>query len=142
MLSRIIPVAIVGAHKFYDTLTNFLSVLGYWASMFGAIVLVEHFVYRRNSFASYDLRFWNSPRNLPTGMAALGACVLACGLVVPSMDQTWWIGPVGKKCGDIGFEVAFFAAGLFYVGTRKLELLIRPLKHTEHEVQTVFDGKL
>lgn len=119
-----IPIAIVGAHKFYETLTNLLSILGYWASMFGAIVLVEHFIFRHNSFASYDLRHWNSPQHLPTGFAALGAGILACGLIIPSMDQAWWVGPIGKKTGDIGFEVAFAATGLIYIGTRKIELML------------------
>jgi len=123
----------VGAHRFYDTLTNFLAVLGYWASIFGAIILVEHFVFRHNSFATYNLRDWNSPRRLPTGLAALGACILACGLVVPSMDQTWWVGPIGKRTGDIGFELGFFAAGLFYVGTRKLELMLAPMELRDTE---------
>jgi hypothetical protein len=42
------------------------------------------------------------------------------------MDQTWWVGPIGKKTGDIGFELAFFMTGLIYGGTRKLELTLQP----------------
>ncbi|KAI0711159.1 NCS cytosine-purine permease [Cerioporus squamosus] len=123
----LIPISIVGAHKFYDTLTNFLGLIGYWASAFGAIVLVEHLLIRRGDFSTYDLRYWDNYRRLPTGLAALGACLLACGLIVPSMDQVWFVGPIAEKTGDIGFELAFAAAGLFYVPLRYLELRFRPL---------------
>ncbi|KAI0777793.1 cytosine-purine permease [Trametes elegans] len=123
----IIPVSIVGAHKFYDTLTNFLGLIGYWGSAFGAIVLAEHLAIRRGDFAAYDLRYWRDPRRLPTGLAALSACALACALIVPSMDQVWFVGPIARHTGDIGFELAFFATGLFYIPLRFLELRYRPL---------------
>jgi purine-cytosine permease-like protein len=132
----IIPVSLSGAHKFYTTLTNFLSVLGYWASMFCAVVLVEHFVFRRGSFESYDVRHWNLPRHLPSGLAALAACVIACGMVVPSMDQTWWVGPIGKNTGDLGFELAFVTTGVMYTITRKVELFLRRGKSHEDEQRT------
>ncbi|EIW55605.1 cytosine-purine permease [Trametes versicolor FP-101664 SS1] len=123
----LIPVSIVGAHKFYDTLTNFLGLIAYWASAFGAIVLLEHLLFRRGAFASYTLRYWQDARRLPTGLAALGACALACAFIVPSMDQVWFVGPFARHAGDIGFEVAFFAAGLFYVPLRYVELRFRPM---------------
>jgi len=118
----IIPVSIVGAHRFYDTLTNFLGLIGYWASAFLGVVLVEHFYFRKGDFAQYDLRIWNSPSKLPTGLAAVGACLLACGLIVPSIDQAWFIGPFAKHTGDIGFELAFLATALFYVPLRWFEV--------------------
>jgi len=121
----IIPVSIVGAHRFYETLTNFLALLGYWASMFGAVVLVEHFVFRRNDFSAYDYKAWNSPKELPTGLAALGACLVAVGVIIPAMEQGWWTGPIGKKTGDIGFELAFFVTALVYPAARAIELRVR-----------------
>ena len=117
--------ALVGAHRFYDTLTNFLSLLGYWASMFGAVVLVEHFVFRRNDFSAYDYGAWNTPGKLPTGLAALGASLVAVGVIVPAMDQVWWTGPIGRKTGDIGFELAFFVTALVYQVARMIELRVR-----------------
>ena len=123
----LIPIAIVGAHKFYDTLTNFLGLIAYWASAFGAVVLAEHLIVRRGRFDAYDLRFWAGARALPTGLAALGACALSCALIVPSMDQVWFVGPIAERTGDIGFELAFVSAGLFYVPLRYLELRFRPL---------------
>ena len=119
--------SLVGAHRFYVTLTNFLALLGYWASMFGAVILVEHFVFRRNDFNAYDYNAWNTPSRLPTGLAALGACLVAVGVIVPAMEQVWWTGPIGKKSGDIGFELAFFVTALIYPVTRKIELKVRGL---------------
>ncbi|KAF9048223.1 hypothetical protein BDZ89DRAFT_1057799 [Hymenopellis radicata] len=118
----VLPIAIVGAHKFYDTLVNFLGLIGYWASAFVAVILVEHFVFRRNDPSAYDIRSWNKPRELPWGIAALAASIGCFGLVVPCMEQTWFVGPIGKTTGDIGFEVAFFLAGLLYYPLRKLEI--------------------
>lgn len=86
-LFSMIPTSIVGSHKFYDTLVNFLGLIGYYAGAFGAIVLVEHFVFRGGSFASYDLEQWNKPRKLPWGTAALAAGILSFALVIPCMDQ-------------------------------------------------------
>ncbi|KAJ8488035.1 hypothetical protein ONZ51_g3826 [Trametes cubensis] len=123
----LIPVSIVGAHKFYDTLTNFLGLIGYWASAFGAIILVEHLLIRRGDFSSYDIRYWKDPSRLPTGAAALGACALACALIIPSIDQVWFVGPIAARTGDIGFELAFFSAGVFYIPLRYVELKFRPM---------------
>ncbi|KZT39428.1 purine-cytosine permease [Sistotremastrum suecicum HHB10207 ss-3] len=117
------PISIVGAHKFYTTLINFTGIIGYWASCFGAIVLTEHIIFRHLSFPSYDLTHWNDARNLPPGIAALSACIIAVGgIVVVCMDQVWFVGPVAKRIGgDLGFEVAFFATGLVYLPLRWLE---------------------
>lgn len=123
----IIPLSIVGQHRFYDALSNFLGLIGYWASAFGAVILMEHLVIRRGNFSSYDLRYWNNYHKLPTGIAAIGACILAVSLIVPSMNQVWFVGPFAKTSGDIGFEVAFAATALFYPPLRYLELRFRPL---------------
>lgn len=119
--------SLVGAHRFYATLTNFLALLGYWASMFVAVVLVEHIVFKRNDFSAYDYKAWNTPSKLPTGLAALGAWLVALGVVIPAMDQVWWTGPIGKKTGDFGFELAFVVTALVYPVTRSIELKVRGL---------------
>ncbi|KAB5594379.1 Mitogen-activated protein kinase kinase kinase [Ceratobasidium theobromae] len=87
----VIPLAVVGSTR--------LGIVGYWVSTFVAIVLVEH-VFRRE----YDIAHWNSPGQLPPGLAALGAIVCAFGAIVPCMDQVWFVGPVAERTGDIGFE--------------------------------------
>ncbi|KAH7924911.1 hypothetical protein BV22DRAFT_1195556 [Leucogyrophana mollusca] len=117
-----LPLSIVGAHRFQETLTNFLSLIGYWASAYGAILIIEHHYFRKGDFSSYDHADWNVPRRLPWGAAALGAGILSFGLIIPCMNQVWFQGPIGITTGDIGFEVAFPLAGLLYFPLRKLEL--------------------
>ena len=118
----------MGATHFYGTLTNFLGLIGYWASAFTAIVLVEHLVFRKNDPDAYDVEIWNVPNRLPPGIAALAAGILSFGLVIPCMDQVWFVGPIAKTTGDIGFEVAFGVSALLYTLFRALEIsLLRPL---------------
>ena len=108
-------------------MTNFLGVISYWASAFAAVVIVEHVVIRRNDFSTYELGIWNKARRLPTGVAGLAACALACGLVVPSIDQVWFVGPFAKTTGDIGFEMAFASTAVFYIPLRYIEVRYRGL---------------
>lgn len=117
-----LPLSIVGAHKFYTALTNFLSLIGYWASAYGAILIVEHHYFRKGDFSTYDHAIWNAPGRLPWGAAAITACILSFALIIPCMDQVWYQGPIGIISGDVGFEVAFPLAALLYVPLRKLEL--------------------
>jgi purine-cytosine permease-like protein len=119
--------SLAGAHRFCETLTNFLALLGYLASMFGAVVLVEHFVFRRNDFGAYNYKAWNTASKLPTGLAPLGTCLVALGVIVPTMEQVRWMGKIGKKAGDIGFELAFVVTALVYPVTRVIELKVRRL---------------
>ncbi|KAH8115903.1 NCS cytosine-purine permease [Phellopilus nigrolimitatus] len=145
----VIPLSVVGAHRFYSTLTNFLGLIGYWAACFIAVVIMEHFVFRAHAralfqapaskyfskqsaissqpyaldaFANYDLAMWNVPRALPSGLAAITASVLSFALVVPCMDQVWFVGPIARSTGDIGFEVAFAVTALLYVPLRYAEV--------------------
>lgn len=120
-----IPLAIVGATRFYATLTNFLGLIGYWAGIFVAIILFEHLIFRKNDTNNYDVRDWNLSQRLPSGVAAIAAGVLSVGLIVPSMDQVWFVGPFAKTAGDIGFEVAFATSAVLYIPFRVLEIHLR-----------------
>ena len=86
-----------------------------------SVVLIEHFYFRKGNFALYDIQFWNVPSQLPLGAAALGSCILSFALVVPSMSQVLYTGPIARKTGDIGFEVAMVVTALLYVPLRHLE---------------------
>ncbi|PPQ72986.1 hypothetical protein CVT24_000299 [Panaeolus cyanescens] len=118
----VVPVSIVGAHRFYDTIVNFLGLIGYWASAYVAIIMIEHLYFRRNDPAAYDKQNWNIPSKLPSGIAALAAGIMSFGIVIPCMHQVWYTGPIGKTAGDIGFEVAFVAAGILYFPFRYMEI--------------------
>ncbi|SNX86262.1 related to purine-cytosine permease [Melanopsichium pennsylvanicum] len=116
-----LPLAIVGHDKFYETLTDFTSVLGYWASLYVGVVLADHVIVRKRDFASYNIKHWNQWGQLPPGLAALGACAISLAVVVPSIDQVWFSGPIAKKSGDLGFETGLVASFVLYVPLRMLE---------------------
>ena len=62
---------------------------------------------------------------LPPGLAAIGASMLSWALVVPGMAQSWYVGPIAKITGDIGFEMAFVLTGLLYLPLRWVEIKAR-----------------
>lgn len=117
----IVPVSIAAAVDFLANLENFIALIGYWASAFVAVLVVEHVVFRGSDCASYDPGAWDTASMLPLGAAALGASVLSLGLVIPSMAQVWYTGPIAEATGDIGFELAFVATALLYMPLRVLE---------------------
>lgn len=123
--ASVVPISIVGAHRFYTALTNFLGLIGYWASAYIGIVVVEHLIFRKNDSLRYDVNVWNVPRHLPSGIAAIAAGVLSFGLVIPSMDQVWFVGPIAKTTGDIGFELAFAVSAILYFPFRWLDVRLR-----------------
>ncbi|KAK4169083.1 putative purine-cytosine permease [Cladorrhinum sp. PSN259] len=121
LIAIIIPVSIAAAADFFVNMENFLALIGYWSSAFLGVVMVEHLVYRKSDCRNYDPEAWNDAKLLPWGVAALTASVLCFGLVIPSMAQIWWTGPIAKTTGDIGFELAFVVAALLYLPLRFLE---------------------
>ncbi|PTB37594.1 uncharacterized protein TrAFT101_005526 [Trichoderma asperellum] len=118
----IIAVAITAVDNFFESLENFVSLIGYWSAAFVGIVIVEHVLFRRQDYSSYDHAIWSDAKRLPLGIAALLSGILCFGMVVPCMDQVWWQGPIAKTTGDIGFEMAFAVASLLYVPLRYAEI--------------------
>ncbi|KAI1798002.1 purine-cytosine permease [Ganoderma leucocontextum] len=118
----LIPVAIVGATHFYATFVDILNVIGYWSTIFAAIVIVEHLVFRKNDWGRYDLSQWCKPRELPLGLAAIFAFLCAAGIIVPCMSQAWYVGPIASAgTGDIGVIVGFTVAAICYPVYRAVE---------------------
>ncbi|KAI0037227.1 NCS cytosine-purine permease [Vararia minispora EC-137] len=117
----IIPLAIVGQHRFYTTLTNFTGIIGYWVGAYVSALLIEHLYFRRGDFNAYDVSAWNVPSELPWGAAALSASVLSFALIIPSMAQAWYTGPIGEHVGDLGFEFAVVVTAILYVPFRVVE---------------------
>lgn len=119
----VIGVALEAAKRFFVNLENFLGLIGYWSAAFIGVVLVDHMFFRGRNFNTYteDETAWNESRKLPPGFAAIGAAVLCFALVIPSMSQVWFIGPIARTTGDIGFEVALVLSALLYVPFRLVE---------------------
>ena len=106
--------------------TSLTGVIGYWSSIFAAIVLCEHFVFRR-TWEAYDVSRWDQAAHLPPGFAAVFAFCAAFGMVVPSMSQTWYTGPIARAgTGDIGIITGVCDAVLAYVPLRALERRMWP----------------
>lgn len=121
-LAIMVPMSIYAAAQWQTSLVNFLSMIGYWAGCFDAVVIEELVVFRNRDYGLLDPKIWDQGRKLPTGLAAIGASIISLGLVVPSMNTPWFTGPIGAKIGDIGFESAFFVTGIAYYPLRTLEI--------------------
>ncbi|KEY74675.1 hypothetical protein S7711_05428 [Stachybotrys chartarum IBT 7711] len=117
----VIPVAIRVADGFLLNLENFVALIGYWSAAFVGILAVEHIAFRKGNYESYDHAIWEDAKRLPVGAAALGSGMLAFALVVPSMAQVWWTGPIAQTTGDIGFEIAFALSAVLYLPLRYVE---------------------
>ncbi|RSM02829.1 hypothetical protein CEP52_007733 [Fusarium oligoseptatum] len=119
-------VSVAAAANFYASLSNFLGVVGYWTSSYAGIAIVEHHWFRKGDYSSYSPQHWDVRAELPSGVAAVAALFLSFGLIVPSMDAVWYVGPFASKIGDIGIEVGFCLSSILYFIFRTLELrLIR-----------------
>lgn len=44
------------------------------------------------------------------------------GLVVPAMDEAWYLGPIAAHTGDLGFEFSLVVSVLLYLPLRSLEI--------------------
>lgn len=135
----VIPVAIRAAASFFDSLNNFVGVLGYWVGAFVGVVITEHFVFRNADFSRYEqeevligsrsgsisVTTTSSQPTLRLGIATLLACAACFALVVPSMDQIWYAGPIAVRAGDLGFEMALLGSSVLYVVFRTIELRLR-----------------
>lgn len=102
--------------------------IGYWSTAFAAIVLTEHFLFRC-TFDSYDTSRWDKAALLPPGIAAMLAFCAAFGIIIPSMSQTWYTGPIAKAgTGDIGIFTGATVAVAVYAGLRMAERKFWPTR--------------
>lgn len=96
--------AIAGRAHLAEIFTNFLSLMGYWVSIWIAITLEEHFIFRRKS--GFDWAVWDSPQMLPVGIAALIAFLVGWAGAILCMAQVWYIGPLARLVGEYGADVS------------------------------------
>ncbi|KAI9056492.1 hypothetical protein FKP32DRAFT_1469921 [Trametes sanguinea] len=121
----LIPLAIIGAGKFYTTFVDILALIGYWLAPFCAIALTEHFLFRR-AFSAYAVASaWDSPRDPSLARGAAACCALAASvaLIVPCMQQVWFTGPIAARggTGDLGMIVGFVVSVPVYAAARWAE---------------------
>ena len=104
--------AIAGQQHLSIIVSNFVSLLGYWAVSFTLILLIEDKWFRHQE--GYNLLAWDQPSKLPLGIAAVLALLtgyLAGG--VTGMAQTWYIGPIAAKFGGFGGDVGIYLSAVF-----------------------------
>lgn len=76
--------------------------------------------------SGYHAELYDHPKELPPGIAAIGAfCFGVVGFVM-GMSQVWFVGPIAKLLGgefggDIGFELGFGFATVAYLAFRPIE---------------------
>ncbi|KAJ7150901.1 permease for cytosine/purines, uracil, thiamine, allantoin-domain-containing protein [Mycena crocata] len=122
-----IPIAVFGQTRFYAYLVTVVDLIGYFSAPYAGIILTEHLVFRRNDFARYEVEDWYNRTKLPPGLAALFSFFGSFFLIVPCMEQSWYVGPIAKAgTGDIGILVGFFGACGLYGTFRPLEIRLFP----------------
>ncbi|KAF2644544.1 hypothetical protein P280DRAFT_465861 [Massarina eburnea CBS 473.64] len=116
--------ALAGRAHLAAIFTNFLALMGYWLSIWVAIVLEEHFIFRRKT--GFHWAVWNEQKKLPLGIAALIAFLVGWAGAILCMAQVWYIGPIAKLVGDYGADmgnyVGFTWAAVVYPPIRFWEL--------------------
>lgn len=117
--------SIAGKEHLSTIISNFVSMLGYWAIAFTLILLIEDRYFRRNS--RYDLTAWDTPSKLPLGLAAVFSLLAGylCG-GLQGMTQVWHVGAVSQKFGPYGGDVGIWLTAavtcVVYPVTRHLEI--------------------
>jgi len=71
-----VALALAGRNQLLTYLEDFLALLGYWCTSYFVIVFTEHYLFRKDNFANYDLEAWNDPSRLPIGIAGFSAFAL------------------------------------------------------------------
>jgi purine-cytosine permease-like protein len=116
--------ALAGREHLAEIFTNFLALMGYWVSIWIAITLEEHFIFRRQT--GFNWATWNQQKKLPLGIAALIAFLIGWIGAILSMAQVWYIGPIARLVGDYGADmgnyVGFAWAAVVYPPIRVWEL--------------------
>lgn len=111
-------------YVFEQTMSNFLSIIGYNVSIYLGIALTEHFIYRKG-FKGYDVSNFSDRSTLPVGFAGISGFLFGVASTVLCMDQTWYQGVIAKKFGPSGGDISFELNMVFaFVGYN----LVRPFE--------------
>lgn len=98
--------AIAGREHLAEIFTNFLSLMGYWVSIWIAIVLEEHLIFRKWMGRGWDWEIWNDRTRLPLGVAAFVAFLVGWVGAILCMAQVWYVGPLAALISPYGGDVS------------------------------------
>ena len=108
--------AIAGRGNLAVIFTNYLALMGYWVSIWIAIVLEEHLIFRKWRGLGWVWENWNEPDKLPVGIAAFVAFLIGWVSAILCMAQVWYIGPIAATVGDYGADVSSTLHSLHVAG--------------------------
>ncbi|KAF2840893.1 purine-cytosine permease FCY21 [Patellaria atrata CBS 101060] len=117
--------ALAGRDHLAAIFTNFLALMGYWVSIWIAITLEEHLLFRRNNERAWRWDIWNRSEQLPLGIAAIVAFLVGWVGAILCMAQVWYIGPVAALVGEYGADMGN------YVGFAWAAITFPPLRWWE-----------
>lgn len=134
-------ISLVGKEHLSEIITNVLSLLGYWISMYIIILLEENLLFRRRSALAlhhkefdeeaskaglYNWSQWNHPKRITVGLASSGAFAIGVVGAVMGMNQVYYIGPISRLIGDYGGDIGMWLcmgfSGVTYPVFRTFEL--------------------
>ena len=132
--------SVCGRNHFLTILSNFLPMLGYWITMYIALLLEENFIFRstfkvrklhEHEFDGdykqmYNWTNWNNPKGRTLGLAACFAFLCGCAGAIIGMNQVYYKGPIARKVGeygaDLGMWISFGFTAITYPVFRYIEL--------------------
>jgi NCS1 nucleoside transporter family len=117
-------VALLLQANFNFKLEGFLLLIAYWLGAWNAVVLLEHFVFRKGKYPVED---YENSSKLPVGIAAVVAMVVGIVVAFLGVNQAatfGYEGIISKQIADadIGFPLAIVVAGVIYLVLRRWEL--------------------
>ena len=80
--------------------------MGYWVSIWIAISLEEHLIFRKWRRLGWRWESWDDRAKLPIGAAALIAFLVGWAGAILCMAQVWYIGPIAAQVGQYGGDVS------------------------------------
>jgi NCS1 nucleoside transporter family len=110
--------------NFNFKLEGFLLLIAYWLGAWNAVVLLEHFVFRKGKYPVED---YENSHKLPVGIAGVVAMVVGIAVAFLGVQQLatfGYEGIISKQIADadIGFPLAIVVAGVIYLVLRRWEL--------------------
>ncbi|CCH60258.1 hypothetical protein TBLA_0C04620 [Henningerozyma blattae CBS 6284] len=122
----VLGISIPACYYFTEFMQYFMDSIGYYLSIYVAMSLSEHFIYRKGRFESYVVEDWNNPKKLPIGYAGTAGLIVGAFGVALGMVQGYWKGEIGRLIGenggDIGFELGLSWSFIIYNIIRPFEL--------------------